>query len=247
MHIMAQRVVDQVRAAGAALDAVAHFDDLDRLNRAALALAEPPAWQRVAALDWPLTVGNATLRRLSWAGWEWVEERARAWFAADPAFFDFSLAWAMAHAGDPGAFEAASTPWAARRLVRRWLRGLTCSTEALMAAASSLLPETEGTEHGKRKKAKAFGPGLVLARLMQEFGGDAEWWMWRAPLETVRGALALLEEQNAAARREGADGPAAWEHAAFRAWLAEVKAFQEKFPTVGKPDAEPSKDWKADA
>lgn len=228
MHILAQRVVEQVLAAGATLDPLRDFDALDGLNRAALALAEPPAWQRAAALDWPVAAGNAELRRLSWAGWEWVEERARPWFLDDPSFLDLAVAWAMAHARDRKAFEAASTPWTTRRLVRRWLRGLDCSVEALLAAAESLLPAQEGTEDGRRKKGRPMGAGLVLARLRQEFGGEEEWWLWGAPFDTVRAALALLDEQAAAAARKDGDGSAVWEQRAFLVWSREAEEFRRK-------------------
>jgi hypothetical protein len=218
MHILAKRVVKSAIAAGAEIDPVEHFDAIARLDRLARA-QEPGAAARIDLVDAPVRAGNASLRRLSWGALEWYETRARRWFSRP--MLDLALAWAMAHGRRPAAIRAASDPERAARAVTRWAKQLTCSFEALLAAADSLLPEPKDEEpKAERPESEKQGAedgepplpgsacGPMLLRLMRETGMSEPDLLWRLPEDHLLALWEAVRAQDAADRRAAdPDGP----------------------------------------
>ncbi len=132
-------------------------------------------------VDWPVTVGNARLYRLSYAALEWHER-----LPDDLRDDDLVLAWACAHSMDPEALQSVTTPREVRKAVKVWAGRLTCSPGALALALDDLGYGSGYVEIKDAIPKKAIDPkrlhtrGAVITALCRRYPGTTpDLWTWK--------------------------------------------------------------------
>lgn len=238
LHILARRVVERVRAAGATVDPVEHFGEIAELDRLARAIDAPPIATELDLLDAPIVVDDVELRRLSWAAREWLATDAYDWWRNDAGQLDLAYAWAMAHARDKAALQRVRQgERAARAELSRWARGTTANYDAIMAACRYLSPKSTGEKaNSQRDTDDRSHIGPVLLTLLTETHHPLDYWIFEAPAELVEATLARIRENTLAdtqrmarmLKKDIAPSPHSWHIKATARFNAAARAFEEK-------------------
>lgn len=240
---------------GAKLDLLTDFDALAALDAAARATQSLPVWRECEILDMPVIIGDpesgrgrpAVLYPPSYAALCWIEDHVDDFFGPQTLRGNLACAWALAHANDPDAFKAASTPRAARVLVKRWSASLNCGIEALIAASRRLLghEEAEPTEEKPTgttaQKPSRMQTRLMLARLCHEFSLPEEYFLF-GPRDRLNAAIELIRQKDKAERdalakaekKKAVQDPDAPEVQAFVRWREVSDAFLERYTPVAE-------------
>ena len=252
LHPMAEAVVRKALAsqsdpAGFLFRAFAEVRDLDELARR---ITRRPAVETAALLDLPVTVGNASLRRLSLGAEVWLQGPAAEWYGDGEGRMPIVvIAWAMAHGRDPGAILAAGDRMSASREIEAWRACLTCSARALADAVAELQAEWDDplARWMVSRSGEAQGVSAVVAMLAVETGLPAEHWLWGATREEFFAACAAISDradaENNAALRAAKKALSANSYEARAQWAFSraSKAFLAKWaPAPAAPAVEPA-------
>lgn len=199
LHILARRAVQRALDAGAKIDLLEHFGEIDRLHRLASEINNPPIMEKITLLDAPIYVGDLPLYRLSHAGQEWLTKSAYAWWRDDLQMIDLATAWVCRHTRQKDALHEVSEPRRARRIIRRWAKQTNASYAALMAACDHLTQidvqdEPEPQDKSKTPQQDApTGVGPVLTMLLTETDKPLDYWIFEAPMEVTDAAIDKIQ------------------------------------------------------
>lgn len=125
---------------------------------------ETPEIRRELSRGTPVTVGGATLRPLTLAGWAWFERVGDKGSDQDAA-----LGYAMAFGGDPAIDTASMAD------VDKWKDGLTCTPRELTCAIAEVIANERGLELPPAK-VNDTTPADIVASVMAECGGTPDVW-----------------------------------------------------------------------
>ena len=237
LHIMASRVVKRALAAGAVVDPVEHFADIQELDRLARAIACPPIAENLDLLDAPIVIDDVSLRRLSWAAREWLATDAWNWWQSDAPMLDLAYAWAMAHARDKASLQKVRhNEREAAAEVTRWARGTTANYEAVMAACRYLRPSIPPPTKRQTEDEDSNYIGSAMLTLLSNTSHPLDYWIFDAPSELVESTLARIREKmssdrNSLMRALGKDippDPYSWHVRATERFSKAARAFVEK-------------------
>jgi len=238
LHPSVEALIRRVIAAGKPFDWLAEYNAVSELNRLAHEQDAPPGRDLTELLDAPITVGNVTLSRLSWAGVEWYNEIARLWWREDPAMRDLALAWLHANSRSAVVLgDAASGERRVRGMIRAWARALTAPWEAIQAAVDALLPPSKQSQStGSPDDGPARGRHSVLAHLVASTGLAASHWLYDVPYERVVDVLRELAESSFEQQANQAallgvrlsDPEGSWSFRAFIRYRNAAKAFMDR-------------------
>jgi hypothetical protein len=121
--------------------AVEDFDDIEKLDAINRRIAEGEDCAESIAPRRAVRVGNILLQRPSIGALEWYETRAE-WFADSAALSDCAFVFASTHK-HPRQLWALTDRKQARRAVKRFMRGLSCTLDDLQAGFTKLFGDVE--------------------------------------------------------------------------------------------------------
>lgn len=195
LHPSAEALIQRVLAAGKPFDWVAEFRAVAELDRLAREQDGPPARDLPALLDTAITVGNVSLKRLSWSGVEWYNDTALTWWRDNPRVREVALVWAHAYSRDPAAIrEVLTGEGRARRRILAFGWSLTAPWEALQAAVDVLLPVGYKSERGEAGAARP--RDSILASLVSHTGLDESYWLFSTSYDHVVDTLREIAEKS---------------------------------------------------
>jgi len=163
------------------------FDDLAELDELAKACAAPqPSDLTSAVMDYPIEVGGVKFRALTIAGRIWARDIGIPATQSDPLLSSLVIPFAMANR------ERLSTLCDAGKVVRaikrwgRWkCRRLTEPQLIYALRWFGMLDNGEGEDRVDAPDEY----GALLAILIREYGSDANYWLYDAPMDIVKVCL----------------------------------------------------------
>lgn len=180
-----------------------------------------PTPEFLALLEPVARVGNVVLSRPSLGMVDFIASRLPEW-CPDPIDHLRALAWCLAHAREPDVAWRLNDRAEFRATVKAWCRGVKATLSEIAAALEDFqrLEKSDEEQAATARKAGRPDCGWMIERMMSEYGGTVEEWLWRTPLESIRMLLRNLATRKAAENgHQGApdpDLPGIQELAAFR-------------------------------
>jgi len=179
-------------------------------------------WQTRALLNPAIRVGGVVLKRVSIGAQEFLAHCVSPWFDDNPYILNLSLAFCMAHRGEPGMIwgYADAGPKAWEKAVRRWSRALAVDYDTLLTALvafqetaednlAALVPDpiTRPTSApSPESSVSKWGP--LVEMLCHEYGKTPEAWVWETAMEDVEllieRAIARKDEERRIAAQSAA-------------------------------------------
>lgn len=191
---------------------IRELDDLARRET-----RRPAAQDDIDRLDFPLVVGNVTLRRPSCGAMQWLRECAARWWGQSRRTYGIALAYACAHR-EQEAYDVLQSRWRAARVCWWWACKVKASEEALRRAAIALMPPPDGSlkwfskpeEQAQDGDRDTPDVGAIAALLAKEYGGTAEGWLWEKADEDFWAAWCGLLDRREAENDPRHDSPESW-------------------------------------
>jgi hypothetical protein len=175
-------------------------NDILDLHDAVRPCIEVPGLSAERLADMPVCVGNVTLRAMSPGAMLWYVEFGLPWFEGEPKLRGWLLPFVLAHSRQK-LFDLYPERDKARRALRRWVKTVSCSNEALQAGVDTLLdldPDAEASDEDR----DPLNMSPMMAFMVREFGGTFEHWFWEVPFAQC---ILLIDEYNEKQRQQHRD------------------------------------------
>jgi len=178
-------------------------EDIIRLNDLIARVSNPSDINEWNVLERPIQVGNITLNPATPAMLLWLRDSAADWFADEADMQELSVPFALAH--DAAFLYEIPGADVARKMIKKWARGIKCTPNKLARAIEMLL--SVASEEGGDDDVNCFGP--IVAFLCREYGESPSYWLTQASLGLIQTLIADFNAraiaENEAQKRQAAN------------------------------------------
>ena len=217
LHYLCKDKIIAFEKAGLHLDLSLDWQDIMELNYLCWEVTHPEFEDKDSAQKKFLKIPIKVSDDLIFYPWTigssiWIQDIATPIFKDDQENLMLCIAYALAHANQKEVFQL-EDPVEIKNKVRKWARKLVIRQDELDAVWKALLPQqkTNQIEDIKEQNTDTESDYFpIVARLVSEFGNNAEYWLWE---ESGDVAIGHLEE---------------WNYWKMKEYEAEVKASGQK-------------------